>query len=755
MASLSEALSIAVTHHRAGRLEQAEALYRQILAVEPQHAEALHLLGVVAYQRGQPAVAVELINRAIGLAPGVGLYWGHLGSALVADGKPQQAIACCRRSLELAPNDPETYNCLGTALQAQAASGEAIDCFRRAIELQPDCAPAHTNLGFALRSIGQWDAAIDALQRAVQLDPDDHAAQNELANVLLHQGHVDEAVACYRRLLEQRPDLPEVHNNLGTALRAQGQFEASVASYRRAVELNPRYAEAHNNLGTVLQTQGKLAEAVACYRQALALQPNHTPAYSNLGNALQMQGHLDEAVANYRQALALDPNTADAHHNLANALKDQGQIAEALAACRRALELRPSHSPSFNNLVYTSHFLPDGGGAALAEELRRWNELHAAPLADSIPPHTNDRSAERRLRVGYVSPDFRVHPVGRFLLPLLEAHDHERFEIYAYASVFAPDALTERCRDAVDVWRDVAGLSDAQLASAIRADQIDVLVDLTMHMAGSRLLSFARKPAPVQVTYLAYVSTTGMAAMDYRLTDRYLDPPGEEPRHYAEQSIRLPETYWCYRPGVETPGVNALPALDAGWVTFGSLNNFCKLSPAALDTWIRLLQAVPRSRLLLHAHRGSHRDRLRELLAERGVLPERVSFMGALPAEEYFRLYHRVDVALDPFPYSGGTTTCDALWMGVPVVSLAGPTAVGRGGVSILSNVGLQELVANDLEHYVALATELAGAPSRLVQLRTTLRRRMQQSPLMDAPRFARHVEAAYRETWRRWCAAP
>ena len=256
--------------------------------------------------------------------------------------------------------------------------------------------------------------------------------------------------------------------------------------------------------------------------------------------------------------------------------------------------------------------------------------------------------------------------------------------------------MTDRCRAHADVWRDVLGLSDEQVADTIRQDRIDILVDLTMHMANNRLLVFARKPAPVQVTYLAYCGTTGLGTMDYRLTDPYLDPPGQDERFYCEQSVRLPETYWCYRPPIETPPVNALPALEAGHVSFGCLNNFCKVTPPALAAWSRLLQAVPGSRLLLHAHAGSHRDRVRGFLAEQGISAERLAFVDFLPTAEYFGVYQRIDVALDPFPYGGGTTTCDALWMGVPVVSLAGQTAVGRGGVSILSNLGLPELVACD-----------------------------------------------------------
>jgi predicted O-linked N-acetylglucosamine transferase (SPINDLY family) len=339
------------------------------------------------------------------------------------------------------------------------------------------------------------------------------------------------------------------------------------------------------------------------------------------------------------------------------------------------------------------------------------------------------------------------------MLPLLASHDHRQFEIFCYASVHLPDAITDRCRAQADVWREVRRLSDEEVAEAVRADQIDILVDLTMHMANNRLLVFARKPAPVQVTYLAYCGTTGLRTMDYRLTDPYLDPPGQDEQFYSEQSVYLSETYWCYQPVEETPPVGPLPVLQAGRITFGCLNNFCKVTSPTVAAWTRLLQAVPESRLFLHAYAGSHRGQLLDSLTGHDISPDRVTFSGMVPTADYLRLYGQIDVALDPFPYGGGTTTCDALWMGAPVVSVAGRTAMGRAGLSILSNVGLPELVARDEKQYVRIAGELAADLPRLSELRATLRDRMRRSPLMDAPRFARNIEAAYRTMWQRWCA--
>jgi predicted O-linked N-acetylglucosamine transferase (SPINDLY family) len=684
MATISEALAIAIQHRRAGRLEAAEQIYRQILALQPNHAE--------------------------------------------------------------------THNCLGSALKDQGKLDEAVACHRRALELQPDFAQAHNNLGIAFKNQGKLDEAVACYRRALELKPDFAAAHCNLGNALMHRGKLDEAAACHRRALELKPDFAEAHNNLGNVLKDQEKLDDAVACYRRALQLKSDFAEAHNNLGSALKDQGKMSEAVACFRRALELKPDFAEAHNSLGIAFKNQGNLDEAVACYRRALQLKPDFAAAHNNLGDVLKDQGKLDEAVACVRRALELKPDSPQAHSNLVYTQVFCPGYDARTLYEEHRRWNQQHAESLGKFIEPHSNNRDPQRRLRIGYVSPDFRSHPVGRFLLPLLESHDHESFDIFCYASLRSPDWITERCRAHADVWRDVLGLSDEQVADAVRRDQIDVLVDLTMHMANNRLLVFARKPAPVQATYLAYCGTTGLSTMDYRLTDPYLDPPDRDESFYREQSIRLPETYWCYRPMDQTPPVNRLPALLTGDVVFGCLNNFCKVTAPTLAAWSRLLQAIPGARLLLHAHNGSHRDRVRDIFRLEGVSPERVAFVSLLPTADYFRTYERIDVALDPFPYGGGTTTCDALWMGVPVVSLAGQTAVGRGGVSILSNVGLPELVAQTPEQYVRIAVELAQDLSRLSELRATLRDRMQASPLMNAPRFTRNVEAAYREMWRRWC---
>jgi predicted O-linked N-acetylglucosamine transferase (SPINDLY family) len=565
-------------------------------------------------------------------------------------------------------------------------------------------------------------------------------------------GRLREAENLYKQILAHQPNHADATRLLGVIARQMGRTDIAVDLFRRAIALRPGYPEAHSNLGNALKDKGQLDEAIAAYRQAIALRPGYAEAHSNLGNALNDKGQLDEAIAAYQQAIALDPNLAETHSNLGNALNDKGQLDEAIAAYRQAMTLRPNYTEAHSNLAYTLHFHPSYDAQAIAGEHCRWKSQHAEPLRKFIQPHTNNRDPERRLRIGYVSPDFRKHPVGRFLLPLLAHHDKKQVEVFGYSQVALHDEITDRLRSYTDGWRTILGLSDAGVADVIRQDQIDILVDLAMHMANSRLLVFARKPAPVQVTYLAYCSTTGLDTIDYRLSDPYLDPPGGDESFYSEKTIRLPETYWCYESIIASSEVGPVPALERGVITFGCLNNFCKISEPALGTWAEVLGAVPNSQLLLSAHQGSHRQRVQQRLERDGIEPSRVQFAGRMPLEKYFDLYRRIDIALDTFPYGGGTTTCDALWMGVSVVSLVGTTAVNRGGLSILSNVGVPELTARSKEEYVRLASALAADLPRLRDLRMTLRGRMEQSPLMDAPRFARHIEAAYRQMWRSWC---
>jgi predicted O-linked N-acetylglucosamine transferase (SPINDLY family) len=538
------------------------------------------------------------------------------------------------------------------------------------------------------------------------------------------------------------------------ALRRAGRMGEAIAAYRQALAIKPDYPAALVNLASALHLSGELDEAVALNLRALALRPDHVGTHNNLGLVLQDRGELDQAISHISRAVALAPDVADFRNNLGLALKAVNQLDGAIAAFHEAIRLNPDHPRAYSNLILAAHYDPDYQPADVLAAARQFDDRFVKPLAPARRPHANDRSPDRMLRIGFVSADLTSHAVGRCLLPLLLAHDRAQVRVYLYSNVQLADVLTGALQARAHVWRDIAGLDDDRAAELVRTDQIDILIDLGLHTANNRLLLFARKPAPVQVSYLGYAGTTGVSTIDYRFSDPHLDPPGADLSGYSEQAIRLAHSYWCFHPVGQFPAVGPLPAQAGGGVTFGCLNNFCKVSTAALDLWAQVLAAVPGSKLLLHAPVGADLAAVRERFAAGAVDPGRVQFIGQQRWAEYIGTYQRIDIALDPFPYNGGVTTADALWMGVPAVTLVGQTAVGRAGASILSNANLPELIADSPRAYVRLAAALAADLSQLAAMRSGLRSRMTASRLMNAPRFAEDFEAALREMWRGWCSS-
>lgn len=654
--------------------------------------------------------------------------------------------------------NPSLVQMLQSAVQHHQAGRlpQAEALYRQVLRDQPDCADALHMLGVLSLQVRRYDAGVDLIRRAIAVKPDIPETYSNLGYALNNHGLFDQAVAAHRQAIALSPAYPEAHFNLGVALANLGRFDEAAAAHRQAISLRPNYAEAHYNLGNALRNLGRMDEAIAPYRLAIALKPDFPDAHTNLGNALNAAGRPDEAIAAYRQALALKPNFPEAHANLGNALNSAGLLDEAIAAYRQALALNPGLAGAHSTLAYATLFHPACDARSIAEELRRWNHRHAEPLRQFLAPHPNSPLPDRRLRVGYVSPDFRDHVVGRNVLPIFMHHDRSQFEVFCYAGVARPDPMTEEFRRRADVFRAVSRMPHEALAAQIRADAIDVLVDLTLHMEGNRLLVFARKPAPVQVTFAGYPGSTGLDDIDYRLSDPYLDPPGADESLYSERIVRLPDSFWCYDPLEERDTtVNPLPARDNGVVTLGCLNNFHKVNPDLLALWAQVLRQVDGSRLLLLAPVGAARQRTLERLGQERIAPGRIEFVAQLSRRDYLRQYHRIDLGLDTFPYNGHTTSLDSFWMGVPVVTQVGRTVVGRAGWSQLSNLGLPELAGHTPEEFVRIAVDLARDWPRLTELRAALRRRMESSPLMDGVRFARHVEVAYRQMWRTWCAKP
>ena len=731
----------ALAHHQAGRLTEAERLYHRVLALDPRHADCLHLLGVIAYQQARYPAATASIARAIALEPGIAAYHSNLGNALHKQGRLDQAIAAHRRAVELEPDHPTGHINLGLALQDRGRLDEAIACLRRATLLSPHHAKTHVKLGLALQQHGSLDLAEAAYRRALDLAPDLAEAHTNLGTALQLLGRCEESLVCHQRAVALDPASPEAQTNLGNALRRLGRLEDAAACHGRAVALKPDFAEAQTNLGGVLQELGRLDQAVECYRRAIALRPDYPEAYSNLGTVLLGQGALAAAIESYRRAIEIDPDFPEPHTGLGNALYEAGRLDEAVECHRRAAALRPTFFQAHSNLMLSRNYLPNGCPAEALAEARRFG-ARATELATAF---TAWAAPSRPLRVGLVSGDLLNHPVGHFLEAVIAALDPARIELHAYVTHQRGDDLTARLKPHFAGWTSLAWLDDRAAAERIHADGIDVLIDLAGHTGHNRLPVFAWRPAPVQVSWLGYFATTGLAEMDYLLASPVMVPPGEE-GHFSEKIWRLPETHWCFTPPRAAPEVAPPPALANGSVTFGCFNNLTKLNDGVVALWARVLDAVPGSRLLLKAKQlgdAVARAETTSRFAVRGIGPERLILAGPTPRVEMLAEYHRVDIALDPFPFPGGTTSAEGLWMGVPLLTRRGDRFVSHQGEGILHAVGLDDWIAADDDDYLAKAVSFAADIPRLAALRAGMRERVRTSPLFDAPRFARHFEAA------------
>lgn len=613
MPSSPRPIDVALQHHRHGRLVEAERIYRAILETTPHHCDALHLLGVAAYQAGRPAEAIELI--------------------------------------------------------------------RRAIDVEGCHATFHNSLGAIQHKLGNLPAAADSYRRSIMLDM----------------------------------DCADVHRNLALVLRGMGRFDEELASLRRAVMLDPENPVILNSLGVSLGTIHKVEEAADCYRRALAIREEFWDAHSNLGNVCKDLCRIDEAITHYRRAIELAPDNPTPWSNM---------------LC--ALQYRDGITP--------------GELAARHDEFER---VLGEPLRAGWRPYDNDPDPDRPLRIGFLSSDLHRHPVGYFLVGVIERLDPGQAQAFCYSTSQAPDDLSARMQ-AKSEWRDVRALTDDAIAESIRADAVDILFDLAGHTGNNRILVLARRPAPIQITWAGYVGTTGLSAVDYLLADGHEVPPELEV-HYREQVLRMPDAYVCYEPPTAA-AVAPLPALARGHVTFGSFSNPGKLGPQVVVPWARILERVPGARLLLKyggLDDPAHTRRITAAFADHGIAADRLVLEGDCPQAELLDHYGRVDIALDPFPYGGGVTTLEAIWMGVPVVTLPGETFASRHALTHLSTIGLTETIARDLDEYVEIAVRLAGDLASLADLRDGLRDRMAASPICDSERFAADFMTLLRAVWR------
>lgn len=710
-----------LAHHQAGRPAEAVEAYRRALQGDPDHAEAHHLLGVALHQLGNTELALRLIRRAISIAPGYAETAANLGAILNGAGKTNEAITALLHALALSPGHVE----------------------------------AHANLAAALNGAGRHDDAYRAAKRALALDRTNVEARINRGNAAMRSGRFDIALADCRNVADRRPSSAVAHFNLGNVYQALGQLDDAIGCYRRALDAQPDFLPALNNLGTALQAADRAEAALACFERLTAATPEDGEAHGNHAIALKDVGRLGDAIARFARTLALKPDHADTHNNLGLALMAQGRLDQANVCYRHALAIKPGHAGAHSNLLLCMQYDAASTGRIILAESRAWAERHGRFVPGM--PFANARDPARCLRVGYVSADFRTHSVSYFFEALLAAHDPARVEATCYADVTQPDRVTRRLELAARHWRPIFGRSDDDVAAQIRADGIDILIDLAGHLGNRRLALFARRAAPVQATWLGYPGTTGLAAIDWRITDEIADPPGPADDEHAERLMRLPTPFLCYRPPDDAPAVDARNA-DLP-ITFGSFNNLPKVTAATVALWAPVLGALPDARLLLKSASLADpetRARYADLFADCGIAADRIEMVPwVMDSAGHLGLYRRVDIALDTFPYHGTTTTCEALWMGVPVVTLAGARHAARVGASLLGTVGLDELVATTPADFQRVAIALAVDRPRLAALRSELRARAAASPLCDARGFAGRFEIALRAMWRQWCEVP
>jgi predicted O-linked N-acetylglucosamine transferase (SPINDLY family) len=667
-------------------------------------------------------------------------------------GRLEEAERAYREALLQYPKKPAALHGLGLVLHLQRKSTAAVEFLRWAVSEAPDCAEFRSNLAVVLGALGKHGEAERELNIALQFKPDYSDGWRNLGAALEAQGKPDEAIDAFRRATQCSPPSVEAFIFFGNALCRRGRFRDAEQVFRDAIKLNPGSAREHYNLGKILEILGQDHEAEAEYERATSLEPLVVRSKVELGRFRVKVGKYDAATTVLEQAVKVDPQCQIARRFAVRAYIELGEVDAALKHLRAMLSHDPDSAELRSSLLYTLHYDEKSTPEMLFEEHREWDRCHGLPLPVIHSPHRNNPRIDRRLKIGYISPDFRDHTVTRFISEAIEHHNRDAVKVVCYNDSKASDLTTNRIREWADTWRDIGGMSDEDAERLIRQDLIDILVDLRGHGIHNRLTLLTRKPAPVQAVMVGYFDTTGLSAMDYRITDPQQDPAELTDPFHVEKLIRLPNTCWCYTPGENDPEVVDPPFLSRGYVTFGCLNKIAKISSTCAKLWAQLLESVPGSQLLLVAPEADSSGRVRHRLAEYGLPTGRLTILDKAPSRrEYLERYNSVDISLDPFPFNGITTSCDSLWMGVPVVTLAGRLSVSRVGSSILAAAGFPDLITQDEQSYVTRASELVTDIARLIRLRRDMRFQLKRSALMNGPQFSASLEAAFIEMWTRW----
>jgi len=740
----------------AARYQEALQQYDAAIALAPEYARAHLNRGNALLALGDLPRAVDAYRTAIVNDPRYAAAHFNLGNAYTRLGRQGDALTAFRNALELDPRFVDAEVALGGTFDELGQPEQALAAYERALAIESDYVEVHYNVGALNLRLGRAADAANSLRRAVALRPDFAEAHCDLGIALTALGARTEAAASLRLALAAPSGSAATFNKLGLAFGRLGQVSDAIGCFRRAIAMDPRFADAYNNLGNALKETGRYQEARSVFDDAIAIDAGIAELHCNLGAVFDAMRQCQSAAASYRRAIAIKPDFWAAYNNLGRTLAELGDLAGAIASYDRSLECRNDDPDVHSNRLFTLNYLSNRPAAELLAAARRYGDVvtqRARPYAS----WTNFPDANRRLRIGFVSGDLLRHPVSQFLegtLRALMSEERDELELVAYSCRFAGDEVTKRIRALCDEWRDAAALTDEQLAREVRKDRIDILIDLAGHTAHNRLAMFAWKPAPVQATWLGYFATTGVSAIDYLIADPYCVPKPAE-TNFTEAIWPLPEIRYCFTPPDVDIEVGALPALRNGYLTFGCFNHFAKMNGEVVATWARVIKSVRSSRLFLKSaqfREPSVRVAVIERFVAHGVGAERLILEDDAPLAEFLAAHQRVDIALDPFPYNGGATTAHALWMGVPVLTLAGDRAVSRQGLALLTNAGLSDWIATDISGYVDRAIAYSSDLQGLTALRQRMRDQVRASPVFDAPRFAGFFARALRGMWQTWC---
>lgn len=751
---------------------QAIECFNEAVRIDPGNACALTYCGMIYKDEGHLVEAAEAYQKARNADPSykpaaefLAIVLTDLGTSLKLAGNTEEGIQKYCEALEVDSHYAPAYYNLGVVYSEMMQFDLALTCYEKAALERPLYAEAYCNMGVIYKNRGELEAAIACYERCLTISPNFEIAKNNMAIALTDlgtkvkiEGDINQGVAYYKKALFYNWHYADAMYNLGVAYGEMLNFEMAIVFYELALHFNPRCAEACNNLGVIYKDRDNLDKAVECYQMALSIKPNFSQSLNNLGVVYTVQGKMDAASSMIQKAIFANSTYAEAYNNLGVLYRDAGSITSAVQAYEKCLQIDPDSRNAGQNRLLALNYIDEGFDDKLYQAHREWGKRFLK-LYPQYTSWDNPKVADRPLVIGYVSPDYFTHSVSYFIEAPLAHHDYSNYKVVVYSGVVKADAKTLRFKDKVlkkgGLWRDIYGIDEKKVASLVREDKVDILVELTGHTANNKLGTMACRPAPIQVTWIGYPNTTGLPTIDYRITDSLADPPDTTQKH-VEELVRLPESFLCYSPSPEAGPVCPTPAILNGFITFGSFNNLAKITPKVLQVWAKILCAVPNSRLVVKCKPfccDSIRQKFLSTLAELGLEPLRVDLLPLIHLNhDHMQAYSLMDISLDTFPYAGTTTTCESLYMGVPCVTMAGSVHAHNVGVSLLTKVGLGRLVAKSENEYVSLALDLAADVTALQELRMSLRGLMAKSPVCDGENFTRGLESAYRNMWRRYC---